>query len=131
MTVLTRHRIHHLEEVLHAQRQAALEEAEAELKLIHEQSVSEVAGEVSDTGDQSVAMLVTDMNNTMAQRHLDEVREIDRALTQIHGRDYGMCADCGDEIAYQRLEAFPTAVRCIGCQTRHERLFAYEGAPRL
>ncbi len=131
MTALTRNRIHHLEEVLQAQRKAALEEAETELKLIHEQSVADVAGEVSDTGDQSVAMLVTDTNNAMAQRHLGEVREIDRALTQIHGHGYGLCIDCGDKIAYRRLEAFPTAVRCADCQTRHERQFWHEAAPRL
>lgn len=131
MTALTRNRIHHLEEVLHAQRRTALEDAEEELRRIHAQSVADVAGEAPDTGDQSVAMLVTDVNNTMAQRHLGEVHEIDRALAQIHGHGYGVCIDCGEKIAYRRLEAFPTAVRCADCQTRHERQFWHEAAPRL
>jgi hypothetical protein len=32
------------------------------------------------------------------------------------------CADCGRPIAPRRLEAVPHAVRCVGCQLRHEAL---------
>ncbi len=131
MKGLTRTQIAHLEKLLLAQRQASLEEAEGELKLLHEQSVGDLAGEVADTGDESVAMLVTDLNNTMAQRHVDEVRAIDNALAQIHAKEFGLCADCGGDIAYGRLKAFPTAVRCTACQTVHEKTFAHESTPTL
>ena len=33
---------------------------------------------------------------------------------------YGKCVDCGDAITYERLDAYPTAKRCITCQSRHE-----------
>jgi hypothetical protein len=33
----------------------------------------------------------------------------------------GVCEDCGGEIGDARLAAYPAAVRCIGCQTTHER----------
>jgi Prokaryotic dksA/traR C4-type zinc finger len=32
------------------------------------------------------------------------------------------CVDCGRPIAPRRLEAVPHAVRCVGCQLRHEAL---------
>ena len=131
MKGLTRAQIQNLEKLLKTQRKVSLEEAEAELKLVHEQSVADVAGEVADTGDESVAMLLTDLNNTMAQRHVDEIRAIDSALAQIRSEDFGICTDCGGDIAYERLKAFPTATRCTACQTKRERTFAHEATPTL
>lgn len=131
MKGLTRTQVQSLEKLLKAQRQASLEEAEAELRLVHEQSVADMAGEVADVGDESVAMLLTDLNNTMAHRHVEEIRAIDRALDTIHGDEFGYCADCGGDIGYGRLKAFPTATRCTACQTKREHTFAHEGTPTL
>jgi RNA polymerase-binding transcription factor DksA len=47
--------------------------------------------------------------------------DIDGALQRIHDPYFGICMDCGDDIGIQRLMAFPTAVRCIACQSHHER----------
>jgi len=33
------------------------------------------------------------------------------------------CIDCGDSIEPARLNAMPHAVRCVACQTRHERFY--------
>jgi RNA polymerase-binding protein DksA len=131
MNGLTRTQSSSLEKLLQAHRKAALEEAEAELKLMREQSVGGVAGEAPDAGDESVAMLLTDIDHTMAQRHVNEIRAIDRALDQIRDCHFGMCSDCDGEIAYARLTAFPTATRCIACQTMHERTFAHENRATL
>jgi len=131
MKGLKRTQVERLEKLLQAQRRASLEEAEAELKLVHEQSVADVAGEVADTGDESVAMLLTDLNNTMAQRHVDEIRAIDSALAHIRSDEFGYCADCGGDIPFERLQAFPTATRCTACQTKREHTFAHASTPRL
>ncbi len=131
MNRLTRKQSHHLEQLLREQRQACVEEAEGELKLLHEQSVADLAGEVADVGDESVAIMLTDFNNAMAQRHVDEIRAFDEALERIHEDRFGLCDDCGDEIAYQRLAAFPTATRCTTCQSMRERTFAHAARPSL
>jgi DnaK suppressor protein len=131
MNGLTRTQMRFLEQLLQAQRKATVEEAEAELKLVREQSVGDMAGEAPDTGDESVAMLLTDIDNTMVQRHVSEIHAIDHALDRIQERSFGLCSDCGGEIAYARLEAFPTATRCIACQTLHERTFAHENRATL
>ncbi|MCX7124517.1 MAG: TraR/DksA C4-type zinc finger protein, partial [Gammaproteobacteria bacterium] len=34
--------------------------------------------------------------------------------------EYGFCEDCGAEIGIRRLEARPTAVKCIDCKTFQE-----------
>jgi len=131
MNGLTRTQLKLLEKSLQAQRSATLEEAEAELKLMREQSVGDVAGEAPDAGDESVAMLLTDIDHTMAQRHVNEIRAIDHALDRIQDSRFGICCDCDGEIAYARLEAAPTATRCIACQTMHERTFAHENRATL
>ena len=45
-----------------------------------------------------------------ARRDLDEV---DAALARVAEGTYGRCAACGEPIAAERLEARPTARRCI------------------
>lgn len=44
-----------------------------------------------------------------------EIREIREALLRIERGEYGACVSCGEGISPKRLEALPTAVRCINC----------------
>ena len=131
MNGLTPTQMRFLEQLLQAQKRTTVEEAEAEMKLLREQSVGDLAGEAPDTGDESVAMLISDIDNTMVQRHVNEINAIENALDRIHERRFGLCSDCDGEIAYARLAAFPTATRCISCQTLHERTFAHENRATL
>lgn len=47
----------------------------------------------------------------------DQIRAIDHALARIEAETYGRCTSCGSEIEESRLEAYPTAERCIKCET--------------
>lgn len=49
------------------------------------------------------------------------IRKIDEALRAIQLDDYGFCEACGAEIGIRRLEARPTATKCIDCKTLDER----------
>lgn len=44
-----------------------------------------------------------------------EARQIRFALARIANGTYGTCANCGDTISVERLEAQPVATRCIKC----------------
>ena len=44
-----------------------------------------------------------------------EIADTRAALARIEDGSYGVCARCGKEIAAKRLEALPTATRCIDC----------------
>lgn len=47
-------------------------------------------------------------------QHLEEEREgISRALAAMEKGEYGRCEVCGAEIPFRRLEAVPTARRCL------------------
>ena len=48
------------------------------------------------------------------------LKKIEQALDKIDKGDYGFCEDCGAEIGIRRLEARPTAVKCIDCKTFEE-----------
>ncbi len=44
------------------------------------------------------------------------LEEVDEALKRIVDGTYGKCANCGQEISIERLEAMPTAKYCASCQ---------------
>ncbi len=49
------------------------------------------------------------------------LNQIEAALKRIDGEDYGVCANCQEELQQKRLEAVPWAKHCIGCQEKAEK----------
>lgn len=89
------------------------------------------AGIALDEGDESVNIVEEELNHALHERYLDELRGIESARERSASGDIGCCADCGDEIIYERLLAHPLATRCIHCQSRHERTHRPGATPRL
>jgi DnaK suppressor protein len=46
---------------------------------------------------------------------------IDAALKRIQSDEYGVCANCQEEMQQKRLEAVPWAKHCINCQEKVEQ----------
>jgi DnaK suppressor protein len=46
---------------------------------------------------------------------------VGRALERVENGTYGICEDCGKEIAPERLAAIPYATLCISCKSKRER----------
>lgn len=48
--------------------------------------------------------------------------EVDEALRRLYRNpeEYGVCQECGEEIARERLDAIPQAGLCIDCQQMEE-----------
>lgn len=90
-----------------------------------------LAGATHDSGDESVADLLADVGQAELNRDLAELRDLEVARMRIEGGTYGTCADCGVEIGYDRLRANPAALRCVACQTRHEKTHRGGTVPRL
>lgn len=85
-------------------------------------SFEQIAGEVHDSGDESVANETVEMNAAMADRKNHELEDIDNAFDRIANNTYGLCIDCKTIIDYDRLLAFPTAKRCVHCKSQFERI---------
>lgn len=90
--------------------------------LVHseDKTYAEVAGRVLDSAEESVADLVSDAHILMMEKEVAEQADVVAALARITDGTYGECIDCGDAIGIKRLEAWPTAKRCIRCQTHYE-----------
>jgi predicted phosphoribosyltransferase/RNA polymerase-binding transcription factor DksA len=87
-----------------------------------------LAGEVHDAAEQSVADLLVDVNLAEITRDVEDLRDVEAALERIHTGAYGACLRCNGPIDLERLEAYPTAKRCLPCQLEHEHARA-ETAP--
>lgn len=97
------------------------EEIRQELLESDEAHYIDLAGQVHDLEEESVADLLIDLELAEIDRHVEEIREIDAALMRIARGIYGVCAECEDEIELDRLRAYPTARRCEPCQANFER----------
>ena len=85
----------------------------------HEHHV-QLANEVHDRGEESFADLLDDISDITLQHHVNELKDYQLALEKIESKAFGECADCGDEVGFERLKAFPAAQRCIKCKTTLE-----------
>lgn len=48
------------------------------------------------------------------------IKKIEQSIDMIKNGDYGFCETCGADIGVRRLEARPTAIKCIDCKTFEE-----------
>jgi len=83
---------------------------------------SEASAEHFGHVEDSRAQVATEreMEFAMDEHETAAIRVIDLALQRIGAGVYGDCMDCGTEIAIERLEASPQALRCIACQEKLE-----------
>lgn len=44
-----------------------------------------------------------------------QAAEVERSLARLESGGYGACERCGGAIPFARLEAFPTARKCVDC----------------
>jgi len=49
----------------------------------------------------------------------DELRAVEDALARLHTPEFGLCVDCGAELAFARLRSDPLATRCKACEARN------------
>jgi DnaK suppressor protein len=110
--------------LIDARRKALLSEIREDSERVRDEPYGEHAGEAPDAGDASVATLYSDLDQADLNRDVGEVRALDAAVERIEQGSYGICEDCGTDIAEGRLRAFPAALRCVRCQERYEKTFA-------
>jgi len=119
---------HHLKE----QYQVLLREVRDELENTGNQHrIDLLNNEPGDSGDESMANALADFNVATVDHHIRDMRDIEATLQRIKEGPFGVCIDCGDDIAFNRLQAYSTAKRCLVCQEKREREFVQEGHPKM
>jgi DnaK suppressor protein len=74
-----------------------------------------------DDADVSVMDTSADYFLSLANAHQRELMGIREALERIHRGAYGICENCVEPIALERLRRLPAARLCIDCQSAAER----------
>ena len=76
-----------------------------------------LADEGTDTMEQEQSFLLLSKEGRM-------LIEIDEALRMLYKEPdrYGLCSNCGEPIAFERLDIVPWTRLCVNCQREHELL---------
>ncbi len=121
MTTLTSSEREHLATLMNERKPVLLDEIRTGLTRMRVEGYEELLSSTADAGDESLASLITDINNAEVVRDATELQDIYAAEARLAAGTYGVCIDCGQPVPYARLVAYPTAKRCLGCQQIHER----------
>jgi len=96
-----------------------------------DQTYIDLAGLVHDLGDEAAANQLIEIDDALIERHVQELRGIEAARRRLADGSISSCIECGDDIGYKRLLAYPVALRCVVCQAQHEKTHAHESTPRM
>ena len=110
--------------VIEDRRALLLDELRKDLGQARADSLQEITQAVPDSGDESVARMIAELDQAEVSRDVGELRRLDEARKRFDEGSYGNCLDCGTDIDYRRLRVNPAAIRCIRCQARYEKTYA-------
>lgn len=131
MTPLNQDEILHFKTLLRERSDQLRGEIRHTLERSSDETHVRVAERARDLEDDSFSNLIVDLNFSEIERDADELRRVQQALRRANDGSYGLCADCDAVIPKPRLEAEPTALRCVRCQELFEKTHATASTPSL
>lgn len=126
-TPLSKQQLDLLSRRLTTREEALRSEVQTQLANSEDPRVAGFANELAATEDWVLADILADMDIAMVTRDIQELAEVEAALARVADGSYGTCSHCDEPIGWSRLNAQPTAERCISCQEIFE---ATRGKPR-
>ena len=118
MATLTQEQIRHLSGLMDARLAREMEEIQAVSQRTRARRDEGVPPDWTDAARAETTLAADD---AVINQDIEDVRDIRAARERLSAGTYGVCTDCGEAIAYERLLAYPTAKRCIHCQRLHEQ----------
>jgi len=109
-----------LEAQLRARQRELRGEVASQLKTQDDPRLVGLRNRMEDTDDWAAADAMAAMDISLVSRDLAVLSEVEGALGRLADGSYGACVDCGVDIPYARLAAYPAASRCVACQSRLE-----------
>jgi DnaK suppressor protein len=120
MTELDNALLQRLEARLRERQEILWDDIGVVLKDAGHENLTELSGQVHDSGEESVADMLADLDIARISGEVAELKDIELALLRMKNATYGQCTDCGEAINVERLEASPAVRRCVSCQARYE-----------
>ncbi|WP_174615690.1 TraR/DksA C4-type zinc finger protein [Virgibacillus ihumii] len=77
------------------------------------ESMHELSSYDNHPGDMGTEMFEREKDTALNEHAEKELEDINAALHALENGTYGICAECGRDIPYERLAAMPTADRCL------------------
>ncbi len=74
-----------------------------------------------DHDDAPQRLIDREVDMARTDRALNLLGAVSTALKRIDAPDFGLCTECGVGIAFDRLKLEPWALRCVACESQHER----------
>jgi len=74
-----------------------------------------------DELDSARSLADVETHASLIERAEDRLKAIDFAFTRLDQGLYGICAECSEQIAIDRLKAVPFAAYCFDCQDQRNR----------
>lgn len=105
----------HFKSILYNWRNQLMEEVD---RTVHH--MQDEAANYPDPADRATQEEEFSLELRTRDRERKLIKKIDSTLEKIAQDDYGFCESCGIEIGIRRLEARPTANKCIDCKTLDE-----------
>lgn len=120
MTQLTESQRQSLHDALQARQEQLLQELDA-VQVAHRERMRTANSAPPETYATQANQTAQDaVRDAEARRDHDELVAVRAALERLQDGSYGECLDCGETVGTARLQAFPAALRCIGCQSKLE-----------
>ena len=86
------------------------------------------SGEVyADPADRATAESDRAFTLRLRDRERKLIKKIQKAINRIEDGEFGICLECGDDIAIPRLKARPMTTLCINCKSKQEEDEAVRG----
>lgn len=105
----------HFREILNIWKARLMEEVDS--TVVH---MKEEAGSYPDPLDRAAQEEGFNLELRTRDRERKLIKKIEQSMDMIDNKEYGYCESCGAEIGIRRLEARPTADKCIDCKTFEE-----------
>lgn len=121
MSHLSDEQLAQLKQRLETERQQLRKDIRDELLRTDEEQYGELAGQVHDSAEESVADLLSDLNAAVLGQSIKALREVEAAQERMKEGWYGRCEECQEEIPFERLDAYPAARRCMLHQEQYEK----------
>lgn len=72
-------------------------------------------GRNADWAEQARERENDEVLNALESEAKVEIQQLSNAITRLDNGNYGICEECGEAIAKQRLIVQPAAIKCIKC----------------
>ena len=84
------------------------------------ENLEKIDEQLADPVDRASQSVERNYSERFCNRRNLLIRKIEQALRDIEEGTYGICDQCGEDIAIKRLRARPVTRYCIECKTRME-----------